>query len=201
VLRAFLETIFDLEETITMSTIRIVERKSYFLEAGGELLNPWQPADLAKIETRLSAPEAIRGLTINGKAGAVIDLLKAMPLKQQVAVLSAPEAILFLAGYGEAGAVIDLLKAMPLKQQAAVLSAPGAVRSLAHYGNKADAVIDLLKAMPLKQQAAVLSAPDAVEGLADNGKAGAVADIRRSLARQVPGSARSRAARFPGNHL
>jgi hypothetical protein len=144
-----------------MSTIRIVEqRNSYFLEAGRELLDPSQPADLQNILTLLSVPDAAWDLANNRQAGAVIELVKAMKPEQQATVLSAPNAAWGLANNRQAGAVIELVKAMPFEQQAAVLSAHDAVRGLADNG-EAGAVIELVKAMPLEQQAAVLSARNA----------------------------------------
>jgi len=185
-----------------MSTIRIVDYKSYFLAAGDETLNPSQPADLTKIAMHLCAPNAVRdlvdrrGLGGDSEAAVVMEFLRAMSLEQQAAVLSTPNAVLGLTYNGQAVAVVELVKAMPLEQQAAVLSAPGALRGLANNGLAA-AVIHLLKVMRPEQQAAVLSTPGAARHLARNGQRVAVADIRQSLIPQVPCAPRSSADNFP----
>ena len=96
-----------------MSMIRIVsDGKSYFLEAGHELLDPSRPADLYKIETYLSAPYVVWDLANDGQAGAVIELLKAMRPEEQAAVLSAFNAVLGLAKNGQAEAVADIQRSL-----------------------------------------------------------------------------------------
>jgi hypothetical protein len=120
-----------------MSKIGIVAQTVYFVKAGDETLDPSRPDDLEKIVTFLATPGAALNLARDGHAGAVIELLRAMPPEGQAAVLAAPDAVWGLSDNGQAAAVIELLRAMKPEGQTAVLAAPHAVFGLAENGQGA----------------------------------------------------------------
>ena len=88
-------------------------------------LKPRAPQDVLR---RRSHSVAIVGFghTVAGgmKAGAVIDLLKALPLEQQAAILSVPNAVVGLAFNGQAEAVVQLLGAMPPEPDPVIAQEP-----------------------------------------------------------------------------
>jgi len=163
-----------------MSTIAILEQRSYFLKIGDEALDPRQKDDADKITTHLSKPEVSIGLIDQDWAEAVPYILKALTPAQQVAILSVPSVMFFLTTHRSIGGMIGLVKAMESAQQAAVLSAPYAVLGLSNNGQGA-AVVNILKALTPEQQVAVLSAKDAVRGLSNNRQGAAVVNILKAL--------------------